>query len=160
MTKVKKILVIISVCFCTAVILPLLTPDMASVYSVQAASKVKINKKSATVTKGEKVQLKISGTTKKVTWKSADKKVATVSSKGLVKGVKQGTTTVTATVEKKTFTCKITVKAAKTTEMSVWIPQTGAKYHRNSNCSNMKNPSKVKKSVAENWGYTPCKKCY
>lgn len=42
----------------------------------------------------------------------------------------------------------------------VWIPKTGSKYHRNSSCSNMKNPSQVTKSQAINRGYEPCKKCY
>lgn len=42
----------------------------------------------------------------------------------------------------------------------VWIPKTGSKYHRSSSCSNMKNPSKVTRSQAINWGYGPCKKCY
>lgn len=42
----------------------------------------------------------------------------------------------------------------------VWIPKTGSKYHRSSSCSNMKNPSKVTRSQAINWGYEPCKKCY
>ena len=45
------------------------------------------------------------------------------------------------------------------TEM-VWIPKTGSKYHRNSSCSNMKNPSQVSKQVAIQRGYEPCKKCY
>ena len=45
-------------------------------------------------------------------------------------------------------------------EEMVWIPKTGSKYHKNSNCSNMKKPSKVTKSQAISWGYEPCKKCY
>ena len=45
------------------------------------------------------------------------------------------------------------------TEM-VWIPKTGSKYHSNSGCSNMKNPSHVSKQVAIQRGYEPCKKCY
>lgn len=42
----------------------------------------------------------------------------------------------------------------------VWIPSSGKKYHSNSSCSGMKNPSQVSKSKAESLGYTPCKKCY
>ena len=42
----------------------------------------------------------------------------------------------------------------------VWIPQSGTKYHSNSSCSNMKNPSQIKKSQAEARGYTACKKCW
>ena len=42
----------------------------------------------------------------------------------------------------------------------VWIPQTGSKYHSNSSCSNMKNPTQVTISEAQSRGYEPCKKCY
>ena len=42
----------------------------------------------------------------------------------------------------------------------VWIPRTGQKYHSNSKCSNMKNPSLVSLSEAKRLGYTACKKCY
>lgn len=42
----------------------------------------------------------------------------------------------------------------------VWIPRTGKKYHRNSSCSNMKNPTQVTLEDAQARGYEPCKKCY
>lgn len=60
-----------------------------------------------------------------------------------------------------TTTTKVTT-STKTTEKvtMVWIPESGKKYHRNSNCSNMKNPSKVTLTYAQDLGYTPCKKCY
>lgn len=45
-------------------------------------------------------------------------------------------------------------------ESTVWIPRTGSKYHSNSSCSNMKNPSQVTLSQAQAAGYEPCKKCY
>ncbi len=46
-------------------------------------------------------------------------------------------------------------------EIMVWIPtRGGTKYHSHSSCSKMKNPEKVTKTVAENRGFTPCKKCY
>ncbi|MDO4453909.1 MAG: peptidoglycan-binding domain-containing protein [Eubacteriales bacterium] len=43
---------------------------------------------------------------------------------------------------------------------TVWIPNTGSKYHSNAYCSNMKNPSQVTLEDAQAMGYTPCKKCY
>lgn len=46
------------------------------------------------------------------------------------------------------------------TETLVWIPQSGAKYHSKSSCSNMRSPTQVTKSQAEARGYTPCKKCW
>ena len=45
-------------------------------------------------------------------------------------------------------------------ETMVWIPKTGKRYHSRSNCSNMKNPSEVTLSEAEELGYTPCQKCW
>ena len=47
-----------------------------------------------------------------VTFKSGNTKIATVSSKGVVKGVKAGTAVITAKVGNATATCKVTVKAS------------------------------------------------
>lgn len=49
---------------------------------------------------------------------------------------------------------------AQPQESMVWIPKSGKKYHANSSCSNMKNPSQVTVSQAISAGYTPCSKCY
>ena len=57
--------------------------------------------------------LKLTGVKGKVKWLTSNKKVATVSAKGSVKGVKAGTAKITAKVGKKKYTCKITVKAVK-----------------------------------------------
>lgn len=58
-----------------------------------------------------------------VTFKSGNTKVATVSSKGVVKGVKAGTAVITAKVGNATATCKVTVKAStiKFAKVSVTI---------------------------------------
>ena len=66
---------------------------------------------------------------------------------------------------KKTTTKKVSntkKNSSKQTSSSsyVWIPRTGSKYHSRSSCSNMRSPSKVKKSEAISRGYTPCSKCY
>lgn len=42
----------------------------------------------------------------------------------------------------------------------VWVNGTGKKYHRRSDCSNMKNAYQVTVEEAENMGKVPCKKCY
>ena len=55
---------------------------------------------------------------RKVTWKSANKSVATVSSKGLVTAQGTGRTTVTATIAKKSLTCLINVTAMKSSTES------------------------------------------
>ena len=64
---------------------------------------------------GEKYALDVKaiGGGKKVTFKSSNKKVATVSSKGVIKGVKKGSATITATVKGgETRTCEVQVVAA------------------------------------------------
>lgn len=45
-------------------------------------------------------------------------------------------------------------------EQMVWVPQSGSKYHSNSSCSGMNNPTQVTISEAQSMGYEPCKKCY
>lgn len=47
-----------------------------------------------------------------------------------------------------------------TSDDMVYIPRTGSKYHNNSSCSGMKNPSYVSLDDAIAWGYTACKNCY
>lgn len=43
----------------------------------------------------------------------------------------------------------------------VWIPTNGGKkYHKDADCSNMKNPQHVSLEYAKAEGYTACKKCY
>ncbi|MBQ8134948.1 MAG: Ig domain-containing protein, partial [Clostridia bacterium] len=79
-------------------------------------SKVKLNKTKATIESDGTVTLKATVspsnvTSKKVTWTSSNKKVATVNSKGKVTAKKPGTVTITAkTVNGKTAKCKVTVK--------------------------------------------------
>ena len=76
-------------------------------------AKVKLNKTSLVLPEGGSYQLKISGTSKRVSWKSSDKKVATVSSKGKVQAKKEGTAKITAKVDGKKYTCKVTVYTKK-----------------------------------------------
>lgn len=72
---------------------------------------VSLNKKSATVYKGSKYTLKASTSySTKVTWKSSNNKIATVSSKGVVTPKKAGKVTITASAYGKKVTCKVTVK--------------------------------------------------
>lgn len=83
---------------------------------VVAATKVTISKKSVALEVGKSVTLKLTGTTKSISWKSSNKSVAAVSSLGKgsakVVGKKAGIATITATVDKKSYTCKVTVKSA------------------------------------------------
>lgn len=84
---------------------------------------VTLNKKAATVNKGKTITLKATvkpkGTVnRKVKWSTSNKKVATVTQNGVVKGVKAGTAVITVKTENgKKAVCKVTVKvpAAKVT---------------------------------------------
>ena len=75
-----------------------------------------INYKSKTLEVGETVVLKVNGA-KKVKWSSANKKIASVDSKGKVWAEKKGKTTITAKVGNKKYTCSITVKKATPPEI-------------------------------------------
>lgn len=92
-------------------------------------------KKTVTVKKSTTLQVKANGTKiKKVTWKSSNKKIVTVKTKGKlackITGVKKGNAKVTATVSykvgkkslKKKLTCKVTVKAAKANVKATQTP--------------------------------------
>ena len=74
------------------------------------AAKMKLNKSSVTVAVGKKLSLKVKGTTKKVSWTTSKKAIASVSKKGVVTGKKVGKATITAKVGAKKFRCKVTVK--------------------------------------------------
>lgn len=73
-----------------------------------------LDKKTATVYAGKTVTLKATSNDKdaKATFTSSNTKVATVSSTGVVKGVKAGTATITASYGNAKATCKVTVKAS------------------------------------------------
>lgn len=84
-----------------------------------AVKKVTVSPKTATVAVGAKKTLKAKVTPKKnvctkVVWSSSNKKIASVTSKGVVKGVKEGSATITAKAADgsgKKATCKVTVGA-------------------------------------------------
>ncbi|MDK2807736.1 MAG: hypothetical protein PWP24_469 [Clostridiales bacterium] len=88
-----------------------------NVLQVSAATKseeLTINKTSWELKIGDTVKLKAKNKTKnkgKIVWSSKNKKIATVTSKGVVKGSKNGTTTITARIKRTKIkaTCKIKV---------------------------------------------------
>ena len=79
---------------------------------VDAKSKVKLNITKATLSIGGSINLKLLNNKKKVTWKSSNKKVASVTKKGKVKAKKKGKAKIIAKVGKKKYTCKVTVGSA------------------------------------------------
>lgn len=93
-----------------------------NVTQVSAATKPKevtTNRTSYTLNKGKTVTLKATINTNykgKIVWSSSNTKVATVTSKGIVKGIKNGTATITVKIKgsKNKATCKVTVKTPPT----------------------------------------------
>ncbi len=85
---------------------------------------VKLNKTSTSIVIGKTEALMATvvptnATNKTITWSSSDKAVATVSSTGVVKGIKAGKVTITATVGSKKATCTVTIKPAAPTSVKV-----------------------------------------
>ena len=84
----------------------------------QLVTGLTINKKTASINVKKTVALTVTArptnaNNKAVTWKSSNSKIATVTQKGVVKGIKKGTVTITATTKdgsSKKVTCKVTVK--------------------------------------------------
>ena len=75
----------------------------------QAASVAKISKKTANLFVGETVQLKVTGGSGTEKWTTSDKKVASVSTCGLVTAKKAGKCKISVTKGKKKLTCTVQV---------------------------------------------------
>lgn len=85
---------------------------------VKGAKKVSLNKTSITLPINGSYNLKLDGTTSKITWSSNKKSIATVNKSGKITAKKAGTAIISAKVGKKTYKCKVTVlhfKLNKTT---------------------------------------------
>ena len=107
MKKFVKVLVLV---LCLNMFAPSISPNIG-VETVEAATKLKLNYTKKTIYVGDTFTLKVTGTKSKIKWSSSNKKVATVNSKGKVKGIGKGTAKITATVGGKKYTCKVTVKS-------------------------------------------------
>lgn len=93
----------------------------------QPVKKIQISKNVLAVQKGKTVNIKATvkpknASNKKLKYKTSNKKNATVNSKGKVKGIKNGTVTITVTAadgSKKKATCKVGVYTAKIKKATV-----------------------------------------
>jgi hypothetical protein len=96
MKKVLAIIVVLALCLS-------LFPSSAF------AATLRLSNTSLTLNEGGSYRLSVN-TTSSIKWSTSNKNVATVSSKGTVKAVKEGNATITAVVSKKKLTCKVRVK--------------------------------------------------
>lgn len=81
-------------------------------FSTASFAAPKLSKTSITITEGKTKKLKVKKKgKKKVSWKSSNKKIATVSKDGVVKAKKAGRCKITAKVGKKRLVCQVKVKA-------------------------------------------------
>ena len=83
---------------------------MAFTVPAQAAkSKARLNRKNASIHVGQTIKLTVRGKKGKVNWISTNKTVATVSKKGVVKGINAGVATIKARMPGKTLRCYVEV---------------------------------------------------
>lgn len=106
----------------------------------QPVTSISLSKK-ATMYTGKKLTLKAkvnpaNASNKALTWKSSNAKVAKVSSKGIVTGVKAGTVKITATAKdgsRKSATCTVTVRQSVSkitlSKTNVVLPKKGSSYN-------------------------------
>lgn len=127
------LVMVFAAAFATAPV-PVSAAKKVTVKSVVTKSSLSGNKKTLYVAKGKTVKLSTTVTVtpnkaanKKVTYKSANKKIATVTAKGVVKGVKAGSTKITVTSKKNTKKkATIKVKVTKYPVTKVKMSQSSA----------------------------------
>lgn len=80
------------------------------------APKLSLSKKS--VKAGTSFALKLNGTKRTAKWYTSNKKIATVSAKGVVKALKTGKVNITAKLGGKSYVCKVTVTKASSGKLT------------------------------------------
>lgn len=106
---------------------PAIVPNtIGGTITAEAATKVGLNVTKSTLIKGQTLQLKVTGTSKKVRWTTSKKSVVAVNSKGKVTAKGKGTAVITAKVGVKQYKCRITVEtpAISKSSMSLIIGNT------------------------------------
>lgn len=105
--------------------------------------------------------LKVTGGVGKVAWSSSNRGIATVSSTGVVKGIKPGTATITAKVSGISLTCKVTVNKptiSRTTATAYMNVPFTLKVNGGDGAIKWKSSKKKVASVNSNGVITPKKK--
>lgn len=102
--------------------------EMEKSLNVTVKDKLTISKSSISLSAGESYTIKATTTSGgSFKWSSSNSKIATVSSKGVVKGVAEGSATITAKDEKSGESVKCTVKVNKVILTSIKLPVSSIK---------------------------------
>lgn len=121
MKKWKKILISLITVFVLA-ILPAESAILPGTVCVTEAAP-RISSSKLTMIKGQSRTLKITGLKKgqKITWKSSNSKIVAVNKAGKLQAKAKGSATITGTVSKRKYTCKVTVHAPKLNKTAVTL---------------------------------------
>ena len=121
MKKWKKILISLMTVFVLAMLPAESTILPGTVCVTEAAPRISSSK--LTLIKGQSRTLKITGLKKgqKITWKSSNSKIVAVNKAGKLQAKAKGSATITGTVSKRRYTCKVTVQAPKLNKTAVTL---------------------------------------
>ena len=121
MKKWKKILISLMTVFVLAILPAESAIPAGTVCVAEAAPRISSSK--LTMIKGQSKALKINGLKKgqKITWKSSNSKIITVNKAGKLQAKAKGSATITGTVSKRKYTCKVTVQAPKLNKTAVTL---------------------------------------
>lgn len=122
--RIFKRKIIASISLCVIMALNIMTD---SNQMMKAATVTGLNITSMIMAKNQTQILKLTNNRKKITWKTSNSKIVTVSKKGKVKAKDYGKAKVIAKIEKKEYICNITVANPKKNNKSlvVYFSQTG-----------------------------------
>ena len=89
-----------------------------------------INKTKLSMTNNKKQKLEVRGATTDVTWKSSNRRIATIDNNGVITGKSSGKVKITAICDGIKYYCNVTVKASKINvkTMYIWVNQEA--YHQ------------------------------
>lgn len=154
MKKITKLMVTFFATLMLLCVISAVLPEAAGVQTVEAAT-IKINRTSLSLLKGQTYRLKITGTTKKVTWTSSNPQVASVGSKGKVTANSTGTARIVAKVADRRYTCTVTVSLFSVSSTNVTVNKTGSVTVTSKNNGSVKyhvdNPDIVSCKWASQW---------
>ena len=137
MKKWRKILISLMTVFVLSILPAESTILPGTVCVTEAAPRISSSK--LTIIKGQSRTLKITGLKKgqKITWKSSNSKIVAVNKAGKLQAKAKGSATITGTVSKRKYTCKVTVQAPKLNKTSVTL-KTGQTYQLKLSGTNQK----------------------